>query len=502
MPIDLRRPFLLVVLAAAAACAGVVGFTISAGVHDDMAVATVVGLISALCGAWALARRPGFAAATAAAPAHARVLFVIGSLAVAAQLAWLVPFIVDPGRATWSARPSAPMPSAHSCVSSYWVAAQRVTEVPNVYAEVLYSLPQTDPTARRTARKLGPLLVDNFEYPPPFLLASRLLGWVTADFWGFRRLWFGLNLAIVALAAVAVARRLDTRLGTHAVWLVPFVIAGPATIATLQVGNVQLAVIAVTLLAMYCIDRGAHAAGGALLAVAIVAKLYPGVFVLYLLLRHEWRPVIWTAIFGLTLVAVSLADVGLQPYRAFLHEMPALMSGEAFSAFRSPLAIGNNGSVPGLVFKLKMWGVPYMGYDAMRIVGWVYTLVVVAGTVWLARRVRPDGREPVIWLVIVVLASMRSPFMATYAFFPAMWLVTLAAPLAWRQSRTALPILLAWCGLALTFGAGGPLAPPVNAVWTTIQTVLTFVLLVVVLRQLRSPASAIDREPRLAVATA
>ena len=32
------------------------------------------------------------------------------------------------------------------------------------------------------------------------------------------------------------------------------------------------------------------------------------------------------------------------------------------------------------------------------------------------------------------------------------------------------------------------MAPPVNAVWTTVQTVLTFALLASVLRQLREPA--------------
>ena len=297
------------------------------------------------------------------------------------------------------------------------------------------------------------------------------------------------------IAAVAIARRLDVRLGTHALWLVPFVIAGPATIATLQAGNVQLAVIAVTLLAMYCFDRGAHVAGGALLAVVIAAKLYPGVFVLYLLLRREWRPVMWTAAFGLALVAASLADVGWQPYRTFLHEMPALMSGEAFSAFRSPGAIGNNGSVPGVIFKLKMWGVPHMGFEAMRIVGWIYTLVVVAGTVWLARRVRPGGREPVIWLAIVVLATMRSPFMATYAFFPVMWLATLVAALAWRTSRSALPIVLAWCALALTFGAAGSLPPQWNAIWTTAQTVIAFAVVVMAIRHVREPRLAREAAP-------
>ena len=84
--------------------------------------------------------------------------------------------------------------------------------------------------------------------------------------------------------------------------------------------------------------------------------------------------------------------------------------------------------------------------------------------------------------------------MATYAFFPVMWLATLAAPLASRDSRSALPLALAWCALAFTFGPGA-IPPHSNAVWTTIQTVIAFVLLGAVLRQLRTPAVA--RPPAL-----
>jgi alpha-1,2-mannosyltransferase len=168
--------------------------------------------------------------------------------------------------------------------------------------------------------------------------------------------------------------------------------------------------------------------------------------------------------------------------------MPALMSGEASSAFRNPGAIGNNGSVPGVMFTLKMWGVPDMGVEAMRLVGWAYTLVVVAGTTWLTT-VRPAGREPVVWLAILVLATMRSPFMATYAFFPVMWLAVLTAPIGGRVPGDLWPIAVCWCALALAFGPAS-IPPQWNAVWTTVQTVLTFVLLGAVLRQLRLPAAA------------
>lgn len=489
-------PFSLIVLTAAAACAGVVGFTLSAGIRDDMMIAVTVSLAAAAGTIAMIVRRPGFAALVARPPALARTLFVIGCLAVGAQLAWLVPFIIDPTRSTWTPSPLGPMPPSHSCVSSYWIACAKVNEVPNVYEETLYSLPQTDPTAMRRPRRLGPLAVDNFEYPPTFLLIPRLLGFVTTDFWSFRRLWFALNFGLVVAVAVMIARRLDDRLGTHAVWLTPYVVAGPAIVATFQAGNVQMATIALTLLAMACIDRRRHALGGALLAIATAAKLYPGIFVLYLLLRRDWRPLIWTAAFGAALLLVSLVDVGWTPYRAFLHEMPGLMSGEAFSAFRNPGAIGNNGSVPGLVFKLRMWGVPGMGFDAMRIVGWIYTLVVIAGTAWMVRRLRRDAREPVIWLAVLVLATMRSPFMATYAAFPSLWLATVAVPIAWVEGRSALPIILCWCALALGFGPAS-IPPRLNAVWTTIQTVLTFAMLVLVIRRLRAPARVSEADGQL-----
>ncbi len=496
MPSVLLRPFPIFVLAAVAGCAGVVGFTASAGVRDDMLVASVVAVLAAGLAAWLLARQPGFAALVARPPALARTLFVVGALAVGVQLAWLTPFIIDPNRTTWVPSPLRPMPPVHSCGSAYWLAGCAVKSTPDIYDDTLYNLPQADPAAMRNPRKLGRLNMDNYEYPPTFLIVPRLLGLVTSDFWGFRRLWFALNLGFVVLVAVLVARRLDERLGTHAVWLTPFVIAGPAIIATFQIGNVQMAMVALSALAMYCIDRRAYALGGALLAFAILGKLYPGVFVLYLLLRGEWRAVAWTAVFGVVLVAISLADVGWEPYRAFVREMPGLMSGQAFSAFRNPGAIGNNGSVPGVIFKLKLWGVPHMGFDAMRIVGWIYTAVVVAGAAWLAARVRANGREPVIWLAILVLATMRSPFMATYAFFPVMWLATLVASVGWTGSRALWPIGLCWCALALGFGPGS-IPPQWNAVWTTVQTVLTFVLLASVLRQLREDDAPDARRPVL-----
>jgi alpha-1,2-mannosyltransferase len=345
------------------------------------------------------------------------------------------------------------------------------------------------------ARMMGPLRIDAYEYPPTFLLLPRVLARITPDFWGFRRLWFALNLAIVVGVAVALARRLDRALGTHAVWLTPFVIAAPPIVSTFQAGNVQLAIIAVSALAMLLLERRACVVGGLLLAYVIAGKLYPGVFVLYLLLRRDWRALAWTAGFGVALVAVSLAVFGWPSFAAFLQHAPKLLSGEAFPAFRNPLAVSVNGSVPGLVFKLGLFGVPHMDYAAMRILGWIYTLVVIGGVVWLSLRARPQGREPLVWLAILVLATMRSPFLPTYAAFPSLWLAMLVASLAWREERPVLPVMLCWCMLAVGFGPGG-IPPTWNAIWTTLQTVIAFVLLAVTMRQVSAPANerVSDRE--------
>jgi hypothetical protein len=82
-----------------------------------------------------------------------------------------------------------------------------------------------------------------------------------------------------------------------------------------------------------------------------------------------------------------------------------------------------------------------------------------------------------------------------------MWLATLVAPIERGASRAVVPVLLCWCALALGFGPSSAGIPPQwNAVWTTVQTVLAFVLLGGVLRQLRENHAADARPPVLAEA--
>jgi hypothetical protein len=431
--------------------------------------------------------RPDARAVIESAPRRFRIAFGAGAALLFVQVLPLTAFIIDPTIAAWRPAPWTPMPSRHACSTAYWTACEAAARGGALYDESLSSMPQPDPTRPRIPRTMGPVSVDPYEYPPSFLPVPALLRQVTGTYWGFRRLLFALTLGVVAIVAVFTARRLDRRLGTHAVWLTPFLLTAPTMVATLHMGNVQLAAIATAVGAMLLFERGRYAAGGLALGCVAAGKLFPGLLVVYLLFRREWRAAGWTLAGAAAFALVSVGLYGTAPWVEFLHEMPGLLSGEAFSAFRNPDAVANNQSVPGIVFKLKLLGVPHMDYAAMRLLGWAYSLAILAVTAWLARRARPQGREPLVWLTILFLASMRSPFLPTYGAFPTLWLGTLF--LAAHAGRPGVVRATVAILILVSFSWGIGFVPALaNASWTTAQTVGAFALAAMTCVSLRDPA--------------
>ncbi len=462
----------LVLLLTVGLTAGIVGFTAVAGFTDARAALWVGGFVAAAAAIGWTASRPGLDARLAAVPRPFQLAFVAGAAVMLVQLLVLAPFMVDPYVRTWRDGPLRPMAAAHSCVSAYWVAAEKATSVPDLYLESVYR-PKMAPVGPPVPN-LGPFLTDAYEYPPTFLPLPRLLSSVTSDFWHFRRLWFALNLGGVVLGLVAIGWRVDKALGTHTVWLAPWAIAGPSMVGTLQVGNIQLLFIGAATVAMLLFESKRPVLGGLILAYAIASKLYPGVFVLYLLLRRDWRAVAWTAVWGVVLFAATLWDVGWTPVAAFLEHLPKLLSGEAFPALYRPAAIALNESIPGLVFKLGLLGVPGMGFPAARIVGWLYTVVLVVATVRFALRPADRRMEPLIWIAILIVGTMRSPFLPSYGAFPSLWVVTLLAGVAWARPSARILAAVAWLLLALHLGQSSSVAW--NAVNTFVHTLIALTI--------------------------
>jgi alpha-1,2-mannosyltransferase len=426
----------------------IVVFAMAAGISGSGRGGAIVGVLAAAVVAVALWRRPPVPYAGEVPRALALVSGAV-TLVALVEIARLTVFMVSPAQVGYSQFPFSKFEVQHACVTAYFMAGQVISATPNVYDDDLYSLPG-DPAMPRRPRMLGPFRIDNYEYPPPFLLLPRALGLLAPDFPRFRLAWFGLNLGVAFLATLLMARALGPEAGTRALLLAPFLWAAIPILNGLQKGNVQVLVIAISMIAMALLERRRDAAGGLLLAYATLSKLYPGMLLVYLLVRRQWRALAWTAAWSAVLLLVSVVDTGLAPYKAFLDHLPGLLGGEAFAAFRSPGATAINVSVPGIVFKLKLFGIAGGSFGAAKIVGWIYTLAVVAAVVFVARRGVRASDAPGVWLAILILATLRSPFLPQgYGSFTAVWLLTLLAATRLPTAKVVVPSLLAWLALNL-----------------------------------------------------
>jgi hypothetical protein len=277
--------------------------------------------------------------------------------------------------------------------------------------------------------------------------------------------------------------------------LSPFVVVALPTGSFLQKGNVQGLIVAMAMIAMLLFERRRWAAGAALLAFATVSKLFPGLLVVYLLAQRRWQAVAWTAGFGVAFTLLTAWDLGLASYEAFLEHLPGLIGGEAFPAFRNPLAMAINYSVPGVVFKLKVFGVPGMAFGASKVVGWVYTAGAAAATFLVGKRELRDEDKPIVWLGILILATLRSPFLPqAYAAFPPLWLLTLLAAKGWPDAKAIGLAGAAWVAFNLYWPMDWPISPKLLAALTSLPQLATIALAVYVVRRaLNEPAATSAR---------
>jgi alpha-1,2-mannosyltransferase len=150
-------------------------------------------------------------------------------------------------------------------------------------------------------------------------------------------------------------------------------------------------------------------------------------------------------------------------------------------------------SIPGIVFKLKMFGLAGMGFGAMHLVGTLYMLVAIAVTVLLGLGTRDTTDGPLAWLTVLVLATLRSPFLPwSYGTLPAVWLVTLMAaadvPRPWA--------IWQWLSAVIVLGALIPPDVGVNAytmaILSTVAQLLMIAIGVLALRHQLAPAGNVQ----------
>jgi hypothetical protein len=271
----------------------------------------------------------------------------------------------------------------------------------------------------------GPFKVDQFLLPPPSLLPIQATEHITRDFFSVRRLWFVLGATAAIAAAVALGAWVEPDAAMRLIALCPLLLLAPPIVLTHQIGNYQAPAIALALLGMVWIERRHSAIGGAALAFATAAKVFPGILIVWLLATRRWRAVAWTAAFLLLLAGLSAATVGVAPFREFLdYTLGRLAAGNAFANFEETASI--NQSVFGFVQKLQAIGVSAMTRDVGAMLSWAYTVTLLVTTALIAIRGRrtTHANEAARWLALLNLASFRSPFLPDlYGMYGTVWLL-------------------------------------------------------------------------------
>jgi hypothetical protein len=206
-------------------------------------------------------------------------LYVVVALFSLVSLARVSVFMGDPTRGDQQVLPGQEFLETHSCLSAYVHAdALSRKHVDNLYADSWWLGSEGfPPLPAGVENPYRPFHLDYYAYPPPFLLAMAPLAPFEGDFIAQRALWFGLNGLLLAAGLWIVARWLDGP-NTHRVLLLaPIFFGSLPVLATLQVGNFQIGVVVMSVLAMVAFHGERRAIGGALLAFAILSKLSPGV---------------------------------------------------------------------------------------------------------------------------------------------------------------------------------------------------------------------------------
>jgi alpha-1,2-mannosyltransferase len=497
--ISLERGAIALLLAVFFGICAVVGATAFLGGPSPLAL---LALVAAACCVPMIAQRlpREFDGARAKRPALS-ALWVLLAAAALARFAGLALFMADPTHPEASAMWFDPFYVNHSCFSGYWKAAEVLAAgTPNIYDSAHY------------AQSVGRFKLDEFLYPPQFLLLPRAAAVLGAGFQEMRAVWFAIDAVLLAGVMLSLSAWIGGQAGRRAALLLPAVWLALPTLITLQTGNFQLAALALSVWAMMQFERRNHAAGGAMLAVAVF-KIFPGILCAWLLFTRRWLPLAWTVAFTLLYAGVAVLVFGTQPFQDFAtFELPRIASGELWSWLEIPELAGVvaiNNSIPGLVLKLRVLGFEGMGYQRMAAAAWVWSVALLAIALLAARRggALPRMQQAGMWIALLGLAALRSPFVPDdYGLFPALWLWALvAAAMATTLLRTVVLAAL-WLALALVMPwamAEPAQIPLLLAVSTASQAAAIAFWIWALMRRPAAPAQpAVTAQPRQAGAPA
>jgi hypothetical protein len=412
-------------------------------------------------------------------------LWGAGGLVAVVCLGRIAVYLGDSSLVGYSLLPSDPFVLHHSCLTAYMHGAILSTQPDTNVYDMAFVDRAVDAPLPPTAAHFAPFKLDAYGYPPPFLLLARALLWLTPDYLSQRMLFSAASLILAFLACGATARTLEDEAGRR-VWLfAPLFLASPPVLATLQVGNFHLAALALCLLCWVALERQRDGKAGMWLALATLAKTFPGLLGVLLLVQRRWRAAGVTVLAAGIVSALSLALLGPLVWRDyFFYQLPRVQSGEALRFMAdSPMNVGFNVSPFGLPFKLAALGFAGWGWEQARALGTLTTLVLLVLAVLAGRNTGGAQHRLTVWLALLMLGSLRSPFAPPFVMVGTSLLLLALVPEV-RSWRGTLGMVAAWMAWMLPL----PLPEPTMIVASLVRALALYVFLVwVVVRRPRTP---------------
>jgi hypothetical protein len=237
--------------------------------------------------------------------------------------------------------------------------------------------------SERGTRELAPHV-----YPP--LLTALFVPLTRVPYVAARVAWLALNQLLLWLTVVACARICAARGATPPgpLFVLTYALLGACAFApTLNhdwQGQSNTAVLALSAWALheYLVSPRAGARAGLFLAPAILLKLFPGIFVPYLVVRRAWRPLAGTAVAAIAITVLSLVAVPWADYVRFPEVLRGSMylkeGGSTLENYSMPVIARWIGVAAG-----AREGVVRFAEGAIRVVPYLLALCAAA---WEARR--------------------------------------------------------------------------------------------------------------------
>jgi alpha-1,2-mannosyltransferase len=162
---------------------------------------------------------------------------------------------------------------SHNCLTAYITAAYLAsTEVDNIYSPLHFH--SASPSSTPIHKELqGIFRIDEYLYPPQFLSLPYALLVVFKNFFTIRAAWFVMTVGVVIAALAGAAWWCGAFRSQPRLLLFPLVLCAPNVYTTLQISNVHILIIAISILAMMAFDKHHSLAGGALLGFVTVTKI-------------------------------------------------------------------------------------------------------------------------------------------------------------------------------------------------------------------------------------